>query len=314
MTPAYGGLSVPPMDGQDKVKVVGKRKAPATPGGNKFRWNRSQRRKQRPSSVAPPMDLWLCCRSEMNGYRLLELLCSALCFFAIGCQSHIGYRGKGFRSPVAISVDEAIELRYAVANNIAYTAHRYSANSLFTTIEKDDNEMVTKLLKVGINPNARDEAHIPALCIAISLGRIQIVRNLLDFGADINIRDDQRGTPLMVAAYYGQSEIAALLLQHRAKVNLKAEHGYTALITAAVGSGGDRISFETGRLSSEAQRKEDLKIAEMLIQAGAKINTEGLDGMTALDEAETTQEITNDRRMVDLLLRHGAKRGKRKAN
>lgn len=53
-----------------------------------------------------------------------------------------------------------------------------------------------------------------ALMLAVSHGRLDMVKMLLDVGADINLQDDDGSTALMVAAEHGHVDIARLLLAH----------------------------------------------------------------------------------------------------
>lgn len=48
--------------------------------------------------------------------------------------------------------------------------------------------------------------------LAVSHGRIDMVKGLLDCGADVNIQDDEGSTALMCASEHGHVEIVKLLL------------------------------------------------------------------------------------------------------
>lgn len=51
-----------------------------------------------------------------------------------------------------------------------------------------------------------------ALMLAVSHGRIDMVKALLACGADVNIQDDEGSTALMCASEHGHVEIVKLLL------------------------------------------------------------------------------------------------------
>lgn len=52
-----------------------------------------------------------------------------------------------------------------------------------------------------------------ALMLAVSHGRLEMVRALLECGADVNVQDDEGSTALMCASEHGRAEIVKLLLE-----------------------------------------------------------------------------------------------------
>ena len=59
---------------------------------------------------------------------------------------------------------------------------------------------------------ASPQAGQTALMLAVSHGRIDMVKGLLACGADVNIQDDEGSTALMCASEHGHVEIVKLLL------------------------------------------------------------------------------------------------------
>lgn len=49
--------------------------------------------------------------------------------------------------------------------------------------------------------------------LAVSHGRLEMVRALLECGADVNVQDDEGSTALMCASEHGRTEIVRLLLE-----------------------------------------------------------------------------------------------------
>ncbi|KAK7888677.1 hypothetical protein WMY93_024237 [Mugilogobius chulae] len=95
-------------------------------------------------------------------------------------------------------------------NKAGYTAIMLAA--LSTVKEEDDMKVVQKLFSQG-NVNAKaSQAGQTALMLAVSHGRLEMVRALLECGADVNIQDDEGSTALMCASEHGRSEIVKLLL------------------------------------------------------------------------------------------------------
>ena len=50
--------------------------------------------------------------------------------------------------------------------------------------------------------------------LAVSHGRLDMVRMLMEAGADVNMRDEDGSTALMCASEHGHAEIVKLLLAH----------------------------------------------------------------------------------------------------
>ena len=61
-------------------------------------------------------------------------------------------------------------------------------------------------------PLLSTQAGQTALMLAVSHGRIDMVKALLACGADVNIQDDEGSTALMCASEHGHVEIVKLLL------------------------------------------------------------------------------------------------------
>ena len=66
------------------------------------------------------------------------------------------------------------------------------------------------------------------LVLAVSEGKLNVVRYLLDEGANVNARESSGSTPLAEAAYYGHLDVIKELLLRGADINVIGEQG-TAL-------------------------------------------------------------------------------------
>lgn len=92
-----------------------------------------------------------------------------------------------------------------------------------------DVDAVRRLLKAGVNPDARDPEGRTALMYAATGGEATIMELLLDAGADVNARDAYGSTALMEAALRGNAEAVDVLLTAGADVRAKNRNGQTAL-------------------------------------------------------------------------------------
>uniref|UniRef100_A0A2R9C0T4 KN motif and ankyrin repeat domain-containing protein 2 n=1 Tax=Pan paniscus TaxID=9597 RepID=A0A2R9C0T4_PANPA len=105
--------------------------------------------------------------------------------------------------------------------------------ALATLKTQDDIETVLQLFRLG-NVNAKaSQAGQTALMLAVSHGRVDVVKALLACEADVNVQDDDGSTALMCACEHGHKEIAGLLLAvPSCDISLTDRDGSTALMVA----------------------------------------------------------------------------------
>ncbi|NWI96134.1 KANK1 protein, partial [Pitta sordida] len=116
-------------------------------------------------------------------------------------------------------------------NKAGYTPVMLAA--LAAVEAEKDMKIVEELFNYGdVNAKA-SQAGQTALMLAVSHGRIDMVRALLACGADVNIQDDEGSTALMCASEHGHVEIVKLLLaQPGCNGTLEDNDGSTALSIA----------------------------------------------------------------------------------
>ncbi|XP_030910023.1 KN motif and ankyrin repeat domain-containing protein 1 isoform X2 [Melopsittacus undulatus] len=116
-------------------------------------------------------------------------------------------------------------------NKAGYTPIMLAA--LAAVEAEKDMRIVEELFSCGdVNAKA-SQAGQTALMLAVSHGRIDMVRALLVCGADVNIQDDEGSTALMCASEHGHVEIVKLLLaQPGCNGSLEDNDGSTALSIA----------------------------------------------------------------------------------
>ncbi|NWI11368.1 KANK1 protein, partial [Crypturellus soui] len=116
-------------------------------------------------------------------------------------------------------------------NKAGYTPIMLAA--LAAVEAEKDMRIVEELFSCGdVNAKA-SQAGQTALMLAVSHGRIDMVKALLACGADVNIQDDEGSTALMCASEHGHVEIVKLLLaQTGCNGTLEDNDGSTALSIA----------------------------------------------------------------------------------
>ena len=163
-----------------------------------------------------------------------------------------------------------------------------------------------------------------ALVCATSADCVDAVDMLLYLGADPNTSTESGFTPLMVACMRaGNIEIAKLLLQARANINQQSNDGWTALILACnsetpnndlvrllIQSGAD-ISIKESKLHRtalmDAAQRGHTSIVQYLLDEGAPVNTQDVDGVTSLmlasnfGHSETVRVLLNYGADVNIL-------------
>ncbi|XP_070481579.1 KN motif and ankyrin repeat domain-containing protein 2 [Equus przewalskii] len=114
--------------------------------------------------------------------------------------------------------------------------------ALATLKTQDDIETVLQLFRLG-NVNAKaSQAGQTALMLAVSHGRVDVVKALLACEADVNVQDDDGSTALMCACEQGHKEITGLLLAvPSCDIALTDRDGSTAL-TVALDAGHSEIA------------------------------------------------------------------------
>jgi ankyrin repeat protein len=183
---------------------------------------------------------------------------------------------------------------------------------------------VAKLLDSGFDPNSTTKAgDVTALMLAApDAAKMKL---LIDRGANADARSKDRYSALLVAAQYpGASAAMNLLLDHGVKVRMPKGQGaplfnaFPIFLAAFSGNSGiiDRLRKEGDRVDDKMNMlgmfptKPLLSLASThrtdsvraLLDAGAKVDEEDDDGMTALSWAA----IANRVEMARLVIEHGA--------
>jgi len=202
---------------------------------------------------------------------------------------------------------------FAVSCFAADSASPDGTTPLHLAVRADDLAKVDKLLASGADAKAANRYGITPLYLACENANPAIIERLLKAGADPNSTSTEGETALMTVARTGVVEAAKVLLDHGAKVDAREEwHGQTALMWAvneehpamikeliAHGADVNAVSninkwerqntaeprekwLPSGGLTPLlfAARQGCLECEQILLDAGAKINTTDPDGIS----------------------------------
>ncbi|HTA46445.1 MAG TPA: ankyrin repeat domain-containing protein [Bryobacteraceae bacterium] len=214
-------------------------------------------------------------------------------------------------------LDTAKLLIHAGANVQAAT--RLGITPLAIACSNANAALIRLLLSAGANPNFAGENGETALMIASRLGDIEPLRALLDGGAEVNAKDTAaQSTALMVAIRENHPEVVKLLIAHGADVNTTTRVGQKPAPRAPNAGGGSHgAGINRGGVPERGQqdptpggmtpllyaaRDGELDLAQMLVGAGADVNTAEANKINPLQMAIENGHVG----LAKFLLDHGA--------
>ncbi|TMW61556.1 hypothetical protein Poli38472_012747 [Pythium oligandrum] len=165
--------------------------------------------------------------------------------------------GDVVASMVARGNVEATEAMFGVHGDCEDKEYGYHVTYSSTGEESD---VISKLVKLGVDVEAKEESGKTALHFAALAGRADIVKTLLSLGANVNAADEYARMPLHCAAKYGNAETVEVLLANGAEIEAMYGDLKTPLACAC--------------------RRASPDVARVLVKHGA--NLEGMNAMVAL--------------------------------
>ena len=170
---------------------------------------------------------------------------------------------------------------------------------LYQAAKYGDMVAVLRLLKKGVDINAKDEQGRTALYAIGPDGSREVAQLLLDNGANVKIKDNCGRTPLHQTSSSSIGEaVALLLLEYGADIDAKDDQKRTILHEAAkdrcktlvqllIKNGADVEAKDINGKTPlhEAARVGNDDIVRQLLQSGANNAAEDIDGLTALHYA-----------------------------
>lgn len=210
-----------------------------------------------------------------------------------------GYDRREYTPPVAAEKYVEIALLLLDSGANVNASERFGRTALMAAASSGAPEMVQLLLDRGAEVEAKDVYGATALMIAARRNSVEIVRLLLKSGAQVNAANGLGYTSLM-AASLGYLPVVELLLSEGADVNATTKEGATTLMLAA---DAERYDFSgPSNVSVIKNYDEKIKIIDLLLSKGAKINARTQSGSTALLRAIHSGAVS----AVQLLLDKGA--------
>jgi ankyrin repeat protein len=141
---------------------------------------------------------------------------------------------------------------------------------LVTEASSGSFRAVALLLEHGADPNKQTKDGWMPICMAAEKGNKAIVELLLDHGAEVNGRNQSGKTALFYAVRDGYLSIVQILLAHHADPNLAPKIR------------GNELAFDGAPPIHAAAAAEDVRLLQLLIANGARINVKNNSGQTPL--------------------------------
>ena len=163
-----------------------------------------------------------------------------------------------------------------------------------------------------VDANQQGSCNYTALHVAVEEKHADVVEVLIDAGADIETKDVDRRSPLHLASVSGELTTMTKLVDAGADVRATDADGNTCLIIAAHNGHTDTVRYlaglpdvdlnQQGTALHVAVKRNHAEVVEVLIDAGADIETMNDEGFSPLHMACISEALTT----VQVLVKAGA--------
>lgn len=164
------------------------------------------------------------------------------------------------------------------------------------------------LLEKGANPDLTEDSGFTPLAVSAEFGYSRTVEVLLAHGAQVNLRTDVTGdigghTAVFIATEYDHSDIVKLLIDAGALLSLKSSIDSIPLHIATLSTArvllqhrkrfniDEQNKYKATPLHDAIQYSESAELAKLLIDSGANLNLENVDGDTPLALAASMGKV-----------------------
>src|ERR1041384_3951124 len=182
---------------------------------------------------------------------------------------------------LAVRADDLAKVNQLLAAGAdAKAANRYGITPLYLACENADPAMIERLLKAGADPNSTSTEGETALMTVARTGAVEAARVLLDHGAKVDAREEWHGqTALMWAVDEQHPAMVKELIAHGADVNAVSNvNKWERQNTSEPREKWLPLGGLTPLLF--AARQGCVECAQILLEAGAQINTVDPDGIS----------------------------------
>gem|GEM_PF-5438792 len=195
----------------------------------------------------------------------------------------------------AMGGDAAAITRLAKVGEDPNQLDNYGISPLVLALERDHFPAAEALVRAGADVNGNDGHSVP-LNRMLARHKTKAAQWLLDQGADPTRYSDGRINGLHWAAWQHHSEVVRRLVAAKLNLNQQSKLGDTPLHFAL------QDAFVGGKKGEQA-----LETVRILLEAGADPNLRRSGGGTPMDYVPSTYNAGEPHGIYDLLRKHGAK-------
>jgi len=195
-------------------------------------------------------------------------------------------------------------------------ANAFGVTPVYIAAEQGNTALLRRLLDAGADANAADSTGDTLLMAAVRTGEVEAVRLLIDRGARVDAAEPELGhTALMWAARTDSPALVRLLIDRGASIESATRvaakpaarppgtgggsHG-VGIVRSGVPPQGEQLPAPGGMTPLLfAARDGSVRAAEVLIAAGARLDTADPNGMTPLLMAITNNQLPVAQLLVD---------------
>ena len=179
--------------------------------------------------------------------------------------------------------------------SVPFDGYLFWHTPLIVALKNGHNDAFTFLIDKGADVNLQDHGGYAALHYAVQRRNFDAISCLVDNGADVNLFTSSKETPLILACTQSRNmKTINFLLNKGADVNLQNRNGKSAFHFARsdicywlIQNLADVNMCDNHNCTPlmQASSKSDVKKVAMLIENGAKVDLQDVDGNTTLHHA-----------------------------
>ncbi|QOG12532.1 ankyrin repeat domain-containing protein [Arcobacter sp. FWKO B] len=133
------------------------------------------------------------------------------------------------------------DIEIALKNNSIQSVTTAGLSPLHIAIKKRDLNIITYLLEIGADINAKDAKGFTPIYYAVVMNHLPIAKLLLERNADTSIPNNIGNTPMHQIAFKNRVEMFELFVQYGAKTDIQNPNGLKPIDFAIEGESKDLI-------------------------------------------------------------------------